>query len=78
MSKPNDNQLVFTLPEALSEIRDLRDQRREILSVLRGMKKSLGKVANELHNMDSMGQYDCRRTAADIVKAFEPAKRFLG
>lgn len=37
MPKTNDNQLVFTHLEALSEITALRDQRAELLGVLRDL-----------------------------------------
>ena len=81
MSKSNNQQLVFTLPEALSEIRALRDERAEIRAALVTMKKELGKVANELHNLGDAGgtaEYVYKRLAQEIAKAFDPAKRFIG
>lgn len=77
MSKPNDNELVFTLPEALSEISALRDERAAMKSILRKAQNSFGSIANELHNMDNMGQYDCRRVASEMVEVWKPVKELL-
>lgn len=63
---PNDTQLVFTLPEALSEIRDLREQRAALLA-------GLAPIVSELHNGKLNGVWpatpgDARAVAAEIMR----------
>jgi hypothetical protein len=70
MSNTNDNQLVFTLPEALSEIRVLRDQKAILIEALEFVSERIGGTIGE-KAAGALVKVESTKPAADPITAMD-------